>query len=495
MVALSANARRIFNYFSSFFIIVAGVLGTGILALPVKLAHTGFAPFVVTYIICFFNQSMLLLYLVYLLQKARGVMQQQLDNELARGDNDEGRAAPGAPTALLDSRSPLSESTDRVAVAQLEKHIKAGPDLHLLGKMFLGPYARIIFDLSVMLHFVSILISYALAGSQAYGNVFGLHPEQSTYIVLPFVCVFAFLVIFAAGLLRPLITVITMSKGLILVVMVLVTGIIGNAAKLDFTSEWAYIGRPLLIGTVALGGGVNVVPVVLAKVDNSKREIWRNLLALIAGLLFVWFLNVLWCYFVLRTVPQFGGPINCDRVDTLEAARVCGNIATIPLIFVIREHFPDYLWIATFVDVFIMLSISISFVTMSLGTRHVLDGVALTWQESKAAWARRIDCQCRNFPWRRGVLYALTWVPVYIVAQFNPRSFVVVMEKVSSFGLNLEAGVFICMMLSTAYHKHSTVKVEFNLAPWMFNVHYVVMGYFLFACVYDIAIVIDDLID
>jgi hypothetical protein len=172
----------------------------------------------------------------------------------------------------------------------------------------------------------------------------------------------------------------------------------------------------------------------------------------------------------------------------------CGNIATIPLIFVIREHYPDYTWIATFVDVFIMLSISISFVTMSLGTRHVLDGVALTWQESKAAWARRIDCQCRNFPWRRAVLYALTWVPVYIVAQFNPRSFVVVMEKVSSFGLNLEAGVFICMMVSTAYHKHSTVKVEFNLAPWMFNVHYVVMGYFLFACVYDIAIVIDDLV-
>jgi hypothetical protein len=145
-------------------------------------------------------------------------MQQELDAELARGDKDEPPRAPGEPTALLDSRSPLAEGTDRVAVAQLEKHIKAGPDLHLLGKMFLGRYARVFFDLCVMLHFVSILISYALAGSQAYGNVFGLHAGAvHLHRAAVCVCVFAFLVIFAAGLLRPLITVITMSKGLILV--------------------------------------------------------------------------------------------------------------------------------------------------------------------------------------------------------------------------------------------------------------------------------------
>jgi amino acid permease len=462
-------SSRVFNYFSSFFIIVAGVLGTGILALPVKLSEAGFAPFVLTYVVCFLNQSMLLVYLVFLLQKARAIM--QLDLLAAKASNESDHADHAARLARL----------------------QAGPDLHLLGKMFLGKYSRVVFDLCVMLHFVSILISYALAGSQAYANMLGV--ASSSYLVLPFVCVFAGLVIFAAGLVRPVITVITFSKGLILMIMVFVTGVIGSAAKLDFVSEWAYIGRPLLIGTVALGGGVNVVPIVLAKVDNQAREIRRNLLALIAGLLFVWFLNVLWCYFVLRSVPQFSaGAVDCAHVDSLYAAKECGKIATIPLIRVVHEKFPEYNWIATFIDVFIMLSISISFVTMSLGTRHVLDGVAITWADSKAAWARRIDCQWRKFPWRRAVLYFFTWVPIYIIAQTNPRSFLTVMEKVTSLGLNLEAGVFICMMVSNAYRMHSSVKIEYDLRPWMFYAHYVVMGYFLFACVYDVALVVDDLI-
>lgn len=466
LLSLSPRQRRIFNYFSSFFIIVAGVLGTGILALPVKLANTGFAPFVFTYVICFFNQSMLLVYLVFLLQKARALMQQEL---------------------MLEA--------DAATQAQRLARLQAGPDLHLLGKMFLGRVARVVFDFCVMLHFVSILISYALAGSQAYANVFGL--ADGAYLVLPFVGVFASLAVFAAGLLRPVITLITLSKGLILMIMVFVTGVIGAVARLDFVSEWAYVGRPLLIGTVALGGGVNVVPIVLAKVENHAREIRRNLLALVAGLLFVWFLNVLWCYFVLLSVPQFspaGQPLDCDHVDSLHAARECGKIATKPLVRVVHEHYPEYAWIATFIDIFIMLSISISFVTMSLGTRHVLDGVAATWADSKAAWARRIDCECRKFPWRRAVLYLVTFVPIYVVAQTNPHSFLTVMEKVTSLALNLEAGVFICMMVSTAYRMHSSLKIEYELRPWMFHAHYVVMGYFLFACIYDVALVIDELV-
>ena len=39
-----------------------------------------------------------------------------------------------------------------------------GIDLHSLGNLFLGPVSRKLFDMAVMLHFISILISYVLAG-------------------------------------------------------------------------------------------------------------------------------------------------------------------------------------------------------------------------------------------------------------------------------------------------------------------------------------------
>ena len=32
------------------------------------------------------------------------------------------------------------------------------------------------------------------------------------------------------------------------------------------TDNWRYIGKPFLIGTVALGGAINVMPVIYSKV-------------------------------------------------------------------------------------------------------------------------------------------------------------------------------------------------------------------------------------
>lgn len=42
------------------------------------------------------------------------------------------------------------------------------PDLHSMGRLLLGSAGLAVFDFAVMLHFVSILISYSLAGSIAY---------------------------------------------------------------------------------------------------------------------------------------------------------------------------------------------------------------------------------------------------------------------------------------------------------------------------------------
>jgi amino acid permease len=57
-----------FNSFS-FFVVVATILGTDILALPVKVGETGFYPFLVQFAVCAIMQCFILIYMVELLQK------------------------------------------------------------------------------------------------------------------------------------------------------------------------------------------------------------------------------------------------------------------------------------------------------------------------------------------------------------------------------------------------------------------------------------------
>lgn len=65
-----------------------------------------------------------------------------------------------------------------------------------------------------------------------------------------------------------------------------------------------WIGNPFLIGTVALGGAINILPIIFAKIHLSRRDILLFLFAVITGLFVVWILNVLWCYYILLIVPQ-----------------------------------------------------------------------------------------------------------------------------------------------------------------------------------------------
>ncbi len=78
----------------SFFVVIATVLGTGILALPVKVGDTGFGPFVLNFFICFLAQAFILIYMVELLQKTNALMTMQ-QNE--------------APPSQDESLEPLQE--------------------------------------------------------------------------------------------------------------------------------------------------------------------------------------------------------------------------------------------------------------------------------------------------------------------------------------------------------------------------------------------------
>ena len=103
-----------------------------------------------------------------------------------------------------------------------KKMLSKGPDLHSMGNLFLNKPGRVIFDISVILHLcvsyfevslnhhsmvtlllltslppgtlvfshslprsISILISYNLAGSKAYGELFGIRFFSTSFVVFP----------------------------------------------------------------------------------------------------------------------------------------------------------------------------------------------------------------------------------------------------------------------------------------------------------------------
>jgi hypothetical protein len=55
---------------------------------------------------------------------------------------------------------------------------------------------------------------------------------------------------------------------------------------------------------VALGGAINILPIIFAKIHLNRRDILFFLFAVITGLFVVWILNILWCYYILLIVPQ-----------------------------------------------------------------------------------------------------------------------------------------------------------------------------------------------
>lgn len=119
-----------------------------------------------------------------------------------------------------------------------------------------------------------------------------------------------------------------------MVLLVFVTSRVAEEVDHPVVDSWRYIGRPFLIGTVAMGGAVNILPVVFAKVRFRRREVIIFTWVVIGALFFVWVLNVLWCYFLLKTIPQTaeGAEEDKNNVLTLEGAERYGKPSTVPLV-------------------------------------------------------------------------------------------------------------------------------------------------------------------
>lgn len=188
------------------------------MGLPVKLSNSGFYPFVMTYSVCFLAQAVSIIFLCEVMQ--RGYLYER---------------AKGAYGEVVDS-IPLDDMDDvithEVKPSDNELLARKG-DLHSLAKYFLPKIVSKIYDAGVLIHFASIMITYTLAASSAFGDLFGvLGSDKWVFLSIPFVTISAVVVIFAYNTLQPIMSFFTFGKAAMLILMVVITAVVSGKVRI-----------------------------------------------------------------------------------------------------------------------------------------------------------------------------------------------------------------------------------------------------------------------
>ena len=227
--------------------------------------------------------------------------------------------------------------------------------------------------------FVSTLVSYALAGASAFSEVLHVEPKA---IIAPFVLCCVGIIVFFSRIVQPAISMLTSIKVALLCFIIGAVGLVSEQVAVSPSSNWVTIMQPFLIGTVAIGGIADTMPVMITGADLMRRSAVINFrFAVSAGVCACFILNVLWGLFVLHIVPQTEADAErrgWSQDLSLAYAASNGQIATIPVVSIIDKYYPQYSWVATLVKAFIILSICVSFNAIGLALKHALDGLAVT---------------------------------------------------------------------------------------------------------------------
>ncbi|GAA6230917.1 uncharacterized protein LOC108878822 isoform X2 [Lates japonicus] len=512
-----------FIYLQCYFLTIATILGTGILGLPVTIAHAGLVPFLVSFLVGFFVQALLIYLFVELLQKCQVVLLESLKTDVAEcivmdqvgvedpvltedEDEDEGETAE-ADTGLLQP--------DAVALHNQEDGLQ--PNLHLLGHLFLSRPMSHAFNCILLFQFISIGISYVLAGSEAFAALLNI---SHIYVIPAFTWILTLAILLAHTVIQPITSLLTLLKGILLIVTVAVTFAVGSEVGLQSNNDFSQMGKPFLMGTVALGGIVNVMPLLFSQISYNKTQILWFRRAVLGGLTTCTVLNILWCWAVLEIVPQTSLPERRTAVETtaqpdtsslpgphssappllysnisLEESEKAGEIATIPLTKIINERHSAYSWVAELIQVFIAISVTVSFLVMGSAMKHTIDGlVSSLWSRKlewlSKAWERNLPnkqhiCSARSIA--KGLMSLLGFGVIFIVSVCDPRGFVVMLDKVVSFSLNTEVGLFVFIMLRESREdRFQHLAVPLPVGDCVFSLSWLLPTYFLFAVTYDI---------
>lgn len=107
------------------------------------------------------------------------------------------------------------------------------PNLHVLGVLFLGKHTSRAFNFVLLFQFVSIGISYVLAGSEAYAALF--HTSH-VYVIPAFTWTLSLGILLAQIIIQPITSLLTLLKGILLVITVAC----GHLVWIKFTSNSFY---------------------------------------------------------------------------------------------------------------------------------------------------------------------------------------------------------------------------------------------------------------
>ncbi|OSX79571.1 hypothetical protein BU14_0074s0002 [Porphyra umbilicalis] len=488
----------------AFLVSVAAVIGTGVLGLPVSLWRSRLAPFTAVFSLTALAQVASVAAMVELLQRAAaaggtptppptpydamtaggdagaarrfGSDSADVSGELSvdeaglgwdGGGTDDAKVAPATrrPAAAMSSVSVDSDWDGAGGGGQRGDGRPAGvrssaappPSLFAIAEANLDSLpARLAFYGAALLQFVAILTSYGLAGPQAYHALFSLVTgTEGTAIaggvprwaILAFILPFSAIICGALEWVLPALSAATAVKGalftgVIVLVSALPAMVGGNPVP---PALQAGVGDrmtgPFLMGTVALGGLANVLPVMWDSMGGAptKTQVRTLRAAVVGAIVGCWALNVVWCRAVLAIVPRTAAA----GLPSLSAAHALGQISTVPLIQQLRvvaasegrASSPAATALHALVDAFVAISVTVSFGVMGAGYRHLIDGL------SDGAGVPRVAA------------YVPAFGAVATLAVTNPAGFISVIERASSLGLNVQAGFFVVYMLWNARRK------------------------------------------
>ncbi|XP_055041121.2 uncharacterized protein [Misgurnus anguillicaudatus] len=517
-----------FIYLQCYFLTIATILGTGILGLPVTIARAGLLPFLISFLFGFLVQALLIYLFVDLLQRCRLAQLESMKPVETERISLEDVCSEEHPTLNTEEEEYGEELEEAVDTGLLQRDATARrhkeepqPNLHVLGVLFLGKHTSRAFNFVLHFQFVSIGISYVLAGSEAYAALF--HTSH-IYVIPVFTWTLSFGILLAQMIIQPITSLLTLLKGILLVITVAVTFVVGSEVHQETTNDFTQIGKPFLMGTVALGGIVNVMPFLFSEISHAKTQVLWFRRAVLGGLATCTLLNILWCWAVLEIVPQMametvmeervlknstGQTEMTQSVHTfvfsnisLEGSEKAGEIATIPLTKIITQRYRRFSWVAMLIQIFITISISVSFLVMGTAMKHTIDGLVSTHWMENAEWMVRFSSRLlpHSSRWRTlaqslqhrrrffsGFMSFLAFGVIFVVSASDPKGFFVMIDKVVSLSLNMEVGLFIFLMLRTSRSerfKHITVPLM--VSERLFSLHWLLPVYFLFAVAYDI---------
>ena len=474
--------RGCYAYLQAFSITVATILGTGILALPIELYSSGLLPFIFIFIICLCMQISVVYLMVELLQHSHvALIAEKLGETTLNvfGDLRSENNYQKNNNIIINKNNKSNNDTD------VDK-----PDLHRIGRLFLtNVWLARTFDFAVILHFMAVLISYALAGPQAYADL--LQIEDYHVLIVPYTLIYTLFILLSGDYIKPIISILTILKMLALICVLFAVSVVADLINIESKNDFSAALEPFLMGTFALGGVVNLMPVMYEKLpfifDNgnvfttqqkifakqeNKKLIQGFRISITLGVLACFLLNILWCLFVLQIVPQtndYNIAVNNNNNNenqkynnyTLENCYHNGEISTIPVVHIIETYFPAYRWTIFFIDGFVIVSITVSFLTLGKGLKHVLDGISfkfITEKDANESENNNISADISSInnnekqPFFNRllsvkiILYIIGFGIILIMALLNPQGFLTMLSVFGSFALNIECGVFVSLM-------------------------------------------------